>query len=241
MYQFDSRVRFSETDRNGKLTLEGIVDYFQDCSTFQTEDLGVGFSYLQPKGLTWVLSYWQIVVDEYSSLGDKITIATLPYEFKGFLGSRNFCIFNEQGKRIVCANSLWTLLNIEKQIPQRITEERLARYPKEEKMEMEYASRKIIISGEEQKQEPVIIQKHHLDCNNHVNNGQYIRICATYLPEDYPIRQMRAEYRKQAILGDMLYPYCYEEENKIIISLCDSEKKPYTIVEFTRKENTCYI
>ena len=236
MYQFNSRVRFSETDRNGKLTLEGIVDYFQDCSTFQTEDLGIGFSYLQPMGLTWVLSYWQIIVEEYASLGDKITIATLPYEFKGFLGSRNFCIFNEQGKRIACANSLWTLLNTQKNVPQRITQEMLSIYPVEEKMDMEYAPRKIIISGEEQPKEPVTIQKHHLDCNAHVNNGQYIRICASYLPDDYPIYQVRAEYRKQALLGDILYPYCYTEENKITISLCDSQKKPYTVVEFIRKE-----
>ena len=46
MYHFDTRVRFSETDRERKLTLEAIVDYFQDCSTYQTEELGVGFSYL---------------------------------------------------------------------------------------------------------------------------------------------------------------------------------------------------
>ena len=40
MYHYESRVRFSETDKKRKLTLEAIVDYFQDCSTFQTEDLG---------------------------------------------------------------------------------------------------------------------------------------------------------------------------------------------------------
>ena len=90
MYHFDTRVRFSETDKNRKLTLEAMVDYFQDCSTFQTEELGVGFSYLLPKNLTWVLSYWQIIVEEYPALGEEISICTIPYDFKGFLGKRNF-------------------------------------------------------------------------------------------------------------------------------------------------------
>ena len=116
MYHYESRVRFSETDKERKLTLEAIVDYFQDCSTFQTEDLGVGFSYLLPKNLTWVLSYWHIVVDEYPALGEKIEICTIPYEFKGILGKRNF-FMEKGGKRIVKADSLWTLLDMEKMLP----------------------------------------------------------------------------------------------------------------------------
>ena len=31
MYTFTSRVRFSETDENGKLSLAGIMNYLQDC------------------------------------------------------------------------------------------------------------------------------------------------------------------------------------------------------------------
>ena len=42
MYTFDSRVRYSETDVNGTLSVTAAVNYFQDCSTFQSEDLGVG-------------------------------------------------------------------------------------------------------------------------------------------------------------------------------------------------------
>lgn len=42
MYTFDSRVRYSETDENGNLSLESLIDYMQDCTNFQSEDLGVG-------------------------------------------------------------------------------------------------------------------------------------------------------------------------------------------------------
>ena len=235
MYQFESRVRFSETDRERALTLEAMVDYFQDCSTFQSEDLGVGFSYLLPRNLTWVLLYWHIVIEEVPKLGDNVKICTLPYDFKGFYGKRNFYMESEEGKKIVKADSLWVLLDMKKMLPVKVSEEILQFYPNEEKIEMEYLPRKITMIGEETSEEELVIQKHHLDCNNHVNNGQYIKIAAVYLPQDFKVSQMRAEYRKQAHLGDVIYPYVYTHENKIFVSLCNEEKQPYVVVEFQEK------
>ena len=49
MYTFESRVRYSETDHRETMTLPAIVNYFQDCSTFQSEDLGVGIDYFREK------------------------------------------------------------------------------------------------------------------------------------------------------------------------------------------------
>ena len=234
MYHFDTRVRFSETDKERKLTLEAIVDYFQDCSTFQSEDLGVGFPYLMPKNLTWVLLYWQIIVEEYPDLGEEISICTIPYEFRGFFGKRNFFI-EKEGKRIAKADTLWTLLNVEKGLPEKVTEDISSAYPKEDKIEMEYLPRKITIGGIEEAQDTLIIGKHHLDCNDHVNNGQYIKMAAVYLPEDFVIYQMRAEYRNQARLNDIIYPYTYKGDNKITVCLCNEEKIPYVVVEFQQK------
>lgn len=42
MYTFQSRVRYSELDPERKLSIASIVDYFQDCSTFHSEQLGGG-------------------------------------------------------------------------------------------------------------------------------------------------------------------------------------------------------
>ena len=46
MYTINSRVRYSETDERGQLSLTGIINYMQDCSTFQSEDARVGVEYL---------------------------------------------------------------------------------------------------------------------------------------------------------------------------------------------------
>ena len=46
-YQFRSRVRYSEIDEDGKLTLPAILNYFQDCCTFHSEDVGLGMKKLR--------------------------------------------------------------------------------------------------------------------------------------------------------------------------------------------------
>ena len=48
-YTFESRIRFSEADHTEKITLPGIINYFQDCSIFQSESIGLGLDYLSEK------------------------------------------------------------------------------------------------------------------------------------------------------------------------------------------------
>ena len=65
IYSFDGRVRYSETGENGLLTLPGILNYFQDCSTFQSEEVGLGLKVLKEWKRFWVLSAWQVIVERY--------------------------------------------------------------------------------------------------------------------------------------------------------------------------------
>ena len=83
---------------------------------------------------------------------------------------------------------------------------------------------------------------HHLDTNHHVNNAQYVRMAAAYLPENFEMGQMRVEYRKQALLHDVLHPYVVKRtaesgEELYTVSLQDEEGKAYANVEFKEKKH----
>jgi len=236
MYTFNSRIRYSETDCDGKLSMASLLNYFQDASTFQSQDLGKGFSYMKEIGQVWVLSSWQIVVEKYPALGENVTVGTVPYDFKRFFGYRNFAMFDENGERIAVANTLWTLLDLQTGKPVAASEEMIAAYGMGEKMEMEYAPRKIEIPQGGRKEEPIVVRRQHLDTNHHVNNGQYVDMSMTFLPESFVIGQMRAEYKQQAFLDDVLYPYVVDEESKCVVNLTDADGKTYVSVEFLRKE-----
>lgn len=236
MYSFDSRIRYSECDEKCKLRLESLLNYFQDASTFQSEELGVGFSYLVPKNLVWVLAAWQIEIYRYPALGEAVETGTLPYDFKGFMGSRNFFMKTKNGEMLAQANSVWTLLNFDNMKPTIPTTEMLEKYPVEPRLEMEYAGRKILVPEGGCVEEAVVIRKQHLDSNNHVNNSQYVSMAVNYLPEDYPISGLRVEYKKQAHLGDELIPYVVNGESVIIVSLRDAQGSVYVNVEFRKAE-----
>lgn len=233
MYKFSSRIRYSEVDSEGKLSLESLLDYFQDCSTFQSEDLGIGVEYLKERNIAWILSAWQIVVDRYPKLCETVSVGTIPYEIKNFIGYRNFLMETQDGERLAYANTIWMLMDMEKMKPVKATQKMLEAYKLGERLEMNYASRKILIPDKEGvEQEMVEIKYHHLDTNHHVNNGQYVRIAMEYLPKGYKIRQMRAEYKKQAVLGDNMYPFIYTDGTVTVVSLNSEEGQPYCVVEF---------
>ena len=235
MYTWDSRVRFSEIGENKRLTLDGILNYFQDSSTFHSEDVGNGMEVVESLKRVWVLSSWQIVVNEYPMIGEKIKLGTWPYDFNRFLGGRNFIMYGEDGRVLAYANSLWTYLNSENGRPARVEDQIVELYELEPKYDMEYADRKIALPEEMEDKTSFPVEVYHLDTNHHVNNGQYVKMAGAYLPQGFEIAQMRAEYKKSALLGDQICPKVYEEENKVIVSLNDEADNPFTVVEFLKR------
>lgn len=87
--------------------------------------------------------------------------------------------------------------------------------------------------GEQRFLDPVTVHAHHLDSNHHVNNGQYVAIAAEYLPEGFQVRQLRAEYKRQARLGDILTPGISESSGAYVVTLNDQAGRPYVILEFS--------
>ena len=87
MYTFDSRIRYSEIDRSGRLSIPAVVDYFQDCSAFQSEELGVGVEYLANKKRAWILNSWQIVLERRPEECEKITVGTWVQLYNAMNGS----------------------------------------------------------------------------------------------------------------------------------------------------------
>ena len=236
-YSFDSRVRFSETDESGKLSLTGLVNYFQDCSTFQSEAIGRGIRFLKDRHQAWLLASWQIQIGRLPVLGERVQASTWPYEFKSFYGLRNFLLTGGDGQPAAWANSVWILLDTQKQRPVKVSEEEAAAYGLDEKYQMEYAPRKIRLPAASDdisqiSHPPIIIGREHLDTNHHVNNGQYIALAVALLPDGFRIRQMRAEYLSQARLGNHMYPVVYLQKKETLISLSDEEGRPYALVSF---------
>lgn len=219
MYTFNSRVRYSECDSDSNLTLTGIVNYLQDCSVFQSNDLGVGIDYLTSHHLGWVVNYWQIDVLKRPTLGDSIRIGTSPYKMGGFFGMRNFAIDSAEGGRLVQADSMWTLMNLSEYVPTKVPELFLERYEMFPKFDMEYLGRKIRPSKDAvfEPAGSVTVTPFDLDSNHHLNNSRYIdwALMAMKAADDafdeHAVKRLRVEYRQQVLLGETLTMSCCRE------------------------------
>ena len=233
MYSFESRIRYSEVDRSRRLTVEKLIDYFQDCTTFQSEGLGVGLDYMQERHIAWVINYWQISLARRPAMGEQVVIGTIPYEFKAIMGMRNFWMDTAEGERLAVANSVWTLLDMEEMKLLRIPEEISGKYELSPKLEIDYSPRKIAVpkTGGETLEE-ITVRLHHLDTNQHMNNAQYVHFAAMYLPADAEVTELRVEYKRQAMLGDHIIPVLYRTaDNILLVSMNGTDGQPYAVVE----------
>lgn len=231
MYEFDGRVRYSEIDHTGKMTLPALINYFQDCSTFHSEEAGLGMERLKAEKKAWILSYWQVIVERYPGLGEKITTGTFATEFKGLYGNRNFYMKDAEGRRIACANSIWVFMDLGKGRPARPSEEHIRPYGTEKPLDMPYEGRKILMPEHCVETESFPVRKYHIDTNEHVNNCQYVQMTLEVLPREMKVRQLRVDYKKSAVLGDTIYPKVAQETERTVVELCDGDGKPYAVVE----------
>lgn len=242
MYSYTTRVRYSEITESRVASLLSIINYFQDCCTFEAEDRGVGIDWLNDHKTAWMLTSWQIKIDRRPKYCENIKVTTWACGFRFFLGKRNFTIENaETGELLVYAYSEWAYVNTEKGLPEKnVPEEEFEAYGMADPLDKEFEKGKIKLPEEAEliQCEPITVTDQYIDTNHHVNNGQYISIAMTALPEDIFIRSddlkgLRAEYKLQSVKGDVLYPYRAEEAGDgAVVILKDEDDKVRLIAEF---------
>ncbi len=232
MYQLKSKVRYSEANSSSRLTYHALLNYLQDSSTLHSEELGESGAQLYEQNMAWILSFWQICIEDMPKSSEDITVSTWPYRTKGLFGLRNFCVDNAQGKRLVNANSIWVLIDPRNGRPIRITDEVSSHYPDEPKLEMDYCDRKIAVPSEYEEMEAITVPKYFIDTNNHMNNAKYVMVAEEYLPAEYDVKEIRVEYKKAAVLGDVIVPRVTITEEGAVIVLADENGSAYAIVQF---------
>ena len=103
VYELNTRIRYSEVDHRGTLTIPALINCFQDCSTFQSAEIGMNIGKLHEERLGWVLTHWQIVIDRYPGLCEHVVVGTFPSSFKGVAATRFFYMRDAQGELIARA------------------------------------------------------------------------------------------------------------------------------------------
>ncbi len=232
MYEYEVRIGYSQVDENKKLTVPALINLFQDCSTFQSEDLGLGLDYCRSRNLFWVVNSYQVEIDELPSLCDHVTVFTYPVDFSGFIGRR--CFGLKKGNDIIVrCLSVWALLDTEDFRPVRMTEEMIQKYIPEEALSMEKLPRRIKVPEGGNTGNAMRVESSFLDANHHVNNGKYVELAFSCISQKRDIIKFRANYLAQAFLGDTMVPRVVDADGgSCIVSLENADGAPYAVMEF---------
>ncbi|MCR5294936.1 MAG: hypothetical protein K6E30_07170 [Lachnospiraceae bacterium] len=238
MYEFTSRIRYSECAPDARLSLLGLVNYFQDCAVFHALHVGRGPSTWKEEHYGWVITSWQILVNEYPPLHEQVKTATWAYRFKGFEANRNLTMRGMDDKLYAYANSSWAYFDTAALRPLRVPSYEVEAYGIDPELPMEEkAPRRIRLPKVNvQEKQAIRIRSTNLDSNGHVNNEQYIAMALAYLPAGIKVRELRVEYIGQARLGDTLLPRVWHEKNEYIVWL-EKEGKTCAAILFRINED----
>ena len=239
MYTYQIRIPYSAIGEDGRLRPAELIDAFQNCSTFQSEALGIGPAYAIRKQEAWLVASWNIELKRLPVFAEEVSVSTWPYKMDRFFGYRNFTMHDTKGDLFACADSCWFYFDNQKQALIRATEEMKEILGKEIEpaFSMEKQPRKIALPEGMEKLPPFSVRRSDLDTNHHMNNGRYVHYAAEYLPTDAAVRRIRVEYVKAAMPEDTVYPEVRIDAGTTTVNLAQEDGKPFAVIEFlTEKE-----
>ena len=168
MYTYNKKVLFSDVDATRRMSFGSLMDAMQDCVNINSESVGRGIDYMLEHKRTWFAIGWNI------------EIRRIPKE------------------DIVCADSMWTLMDMETKHPVRIEEEDAKGYEIKPRYPMERCGRKIRLPKEFEVVDTVVVPKADIDYNGHMSNAKYILLANEYLEDITRVSRIRVEYKSQA-------------------------------------------
>ncbi|VEU80878.1 acyl-[acyl-carrier-protein] thioesterase [Haploplasma axanthum] len=235
MYNIELLISNSHVDNNGEMKETAIINALQDVEGMHILSLKEFTKYLMDNNLGVFLLYRQIDILKKPKFGEKVFVATYPYNTNILSGYRHIYLVNEKGEKIIKTNAFGAYVNLETYIPNRLPKEILKTIGDGLADEtFEHLPRKIKYqTGTEKYIDQLQIKKSHIDRYHHVNNAHYITFALDSIDEDISFNRIRAEYMKSFQLGDLVKIYLIEEDGKYIFVLKNKEDENCAIVEFS--------
>lgn len=237
MYQYKNRVSYSQLDKKGRIGISQVVDVMQDACMFHCEEVGRSCMDLKKENRAWLVSSWNLEFNSLPVMGEEYLVSTWPHQIRGVFNSQNVLLQSKDGEVYACGDSRWFFYDHEENKPVIIPEKEKAYYQVEPAYEMGRSKRKLTCPDNLTPVQEISVCANYLDTNNHVNNGQYVRLAMNVLPEDFEVKKLHAEFRNAARMGDVLHIKTAKKENTFYIIFMNEEDVPYFLSEWVQADS----
>lgn len=199
------RVACYESDYTGKILPTAVMNYFQELSTNQSDQLGVGTDFLSEEKIAWFLVKYHIRFKEYPCYKEMISVTTQATSMDKFCGNRRFTIENQKGEEVVVGDTQWLLINRETEKMERIEDH--SEFNVYECFEKEPPLfKKVEKIGTPELEKHFQVRYLDIDSNRHVNHVKYMAWAIEVLPieivKTMRIKEAKIIYKAQGFYGD---------------------------------------
>lgn len=218
MYELSCRVRFSETDRNGVMSMNGLLRLFQDVGYAHALERGFGLEYTRRMRCTWYLLSWQIEAFNMPRAGEEITLRTCIYDMRASLAHKSIAMYDSAGNCLAVGDTMWVYVNVDRQEPCEPDEDTAAGWTPEDFGDRIVESckigagaipmsRRIRVPADGKRLDDCVAEAYILDTNGHANNVRLTELAMRLAGADNgSCVRLRAEFKEQVKAQSVICP-----------------------------------
>lgn len=224
MYRRPFVIEHFMSNRKGKLALRFLTFLLSDIMEHNANSYGASAEYHHKHNVAWVLTEYDITIHQLPNRDETVYAGTLPYSFKRMFGYRIYDMISETGDVYLEGKGKFVLIDFKTKKITEPTEDMLSKFTDAIKKPKALSFEKLIPTRDTllYKAKTSILD-HHIDVNNHVNNAFYAALALDYLKPEFinedDIKRLKVYYKKEAVYGDDIDLYYYQEPNGIYIEM----------------------
>lgn len=237
-FYLDWHIPYFLCDEELVLTLPGLIHMWTDTSIMHYEAV---YTPKEKDHKVWMVYSWDIRFERFPVAHTKVKTVTFPYEYNRFFAKRNFLLLDEEDNILAYADSVWLLVDVEKQRPGRIDGDLFNSFgeteafytkPRPKLQELDHYSERRSLSP----------RKTDIDSNHHVNNASIIdwfnEVNVDFVGDYASLSSFIICYEKQIFMDDEPVIEMEKiEDNKILARIVAGGTTRVT-AEATFKDNT---
>lgn len=232
---------------NGQLKPSKLIDYLNDTGENHSEGIGYSMENIFRRGFSWIVLSWNVAIERWPQLRDKIIIETWISKVKRCFAYREFLIKNRRNEFIIKASSRWIFYNLIKNRSERIPQELINLWPISQQ---EACSDSIIDTAlleqpaDMSLENSFSVQKQDIDILDHVHNTRYVGWSMENKPEfikkDYILKHMQVNYHHEVkfpgniVIKQKIFILADKKEPLIHDQIIDNQKNQISTEITTR-------
>ncbi len=222
IFEYPYKPVFEDFNKNAELTINAIVKILENSGSGHSDMAGDNIFEMHNRSNAWLLTEWQIEVQDYPKYGDEVKAETWSEGLSSpLVANRNFLLY-KNGE--VCAKGAtrWILIDMATGRPTKIDPAHLDRYENDPRTVFDEKRLSRIPVPETWTAEAKLpVRFSDIDINDHVHNLNYLEYAREVLPrkeaEIMHFKKLRIAYKNALREGDTaVVRYAFIEDSHVV-------------------------